>query len=131
MKPQINNYRILVVDSSLIIIERLYQLLKEMTCIGCVSKAYNYTEALEKMSIEDFDIVLLDSQLPGKNGFELLSFIKEHYPKTKTIMLTNQSSEFYRNKGAKIGADHFIDKSDEFERVAQIINEYSVGYQMN
>ena len=125
------SYRILVVDSSMIVVDRIQRMLKELECIENVFKAYNYDEALDIMSKQNFDIVLLDTQLPGNNGFELLSFIKKSYPETKTIILTNQSGNYYRNKGEKIGSDHFIDKSAEFEKIVQIINNYSVGFQMN
>lgn len=125
------SYRILVVDSSMIVVDRIQRMLKELECIENVFKAYNYDEALDIMSKQNFDIVLLDTQLPGNNGFELLSFIKKSYPETKTIILTNQSGNYYRHKGEKIGSDHFIDKSAEFEKIVQIINNYSVGFQMN
>lgn len=131
MKLQNSNYKILIVDSSLMIVDRLYGLLTELGSFNTVSKAYNYGDALDKLSTERFDIVLLDTQLQGKSGFELLSFIKGNFPETKTIMLTNQTSTFYRNKGERIGTDHFIDKSSEFEKVVEIIKDYALGYQMN
>ena len=113
------------------IAERLNSLLKEMTCSNCVSSANSYGEAIEKLSANRYDVVLLDTQLQGKNGFELLSFIKTNYPGVKTIMVTNQTSDFYKSKGQRIGVDHFVDKSGEFEKVVEIIREYSIGYQMN
>ena len=131
MTVPITDYKILVVDSSALVVERLNGLLKEMNCIDCVTAANTYGEALEKLSADKCDFVLLDTRLPGKNGFELLSYIKRNYPDIKTIMLTNQTSDFYRNKGQKIGADHFIDKSSEFDKVTEIIKNYSLGYQMN
>lgn len=131
MKLQNNDYKILIVDSSLMIVDRLYGLLMELGSFNTVSKAYTYTDALEKLSRDKFDIVLLDTQLQGKNGFELLSFIKENFPETKTITLTNQTSAFYRNECERIGTDHFIDKSGEFEKVVEIIKDYALGYQMN
>jgi DNA-binding NarL/FixJ family response regulator len=117
MKLQNTDYKILIVDSSLMIAERLNSLLKEMTCNNCVSSANSYSEAIEKLSVNKYDIVLLDTQLQGKNGFELLSFIKTNYPGIKTIMITNQTSDFYKTKGQRIGVDHFVDKSGEFEKV--------------
>jgi DNA-binding NarL/FixJ family response regulator len=131
MKLQNNDYRILIVDSSLMIVERLNGMLAEMNCSNCVSAAFTYGEALEKLSTNTYDIVLLDTQLPGKNGFELLTFIKGNYPEMKTIMFTNQVSDFYRTKGERIGTDHFFDKSSDFEKVIEIVKRYSVGYQMN
>ncbi len=131
MKLQNNSYKILIVDSSLMIVQRLNSMLTETECSNCVSSANSYSEALEKLSADKYDIVLLDTQLQGKNGFELLSFIKTNYPETKTIMVTNQTSDFYRSKGQRIGVDHFVDKSSEFEKVIEIIKEYSVGYIAN
>lgn len=131
MKLQNNDYKILIVDSSIMIVERLCGLLNELGNFNIVSKAYTYGEALERLSADKFDLVLLDTQLQGKSGFELLSFIKSNFPNTKTIMLTNQTSAFYKDKGERIGTDHFIDKSSEFEKVVEIIKDYSVGYQMN
>ena len=131
MRLQNNNYRVLIVDGSLMIVDRLNTLLKELSCDNCVCSAGSYGEAIERLSSDKFNIVLLDTQLPGKNGFELLSFIKGNYPATKTIMFTNQVSDYYRTKGEKIGTDHFFDKTSEFEKVVEIIKEYSLGYQMN
>lgn len=131
MKLHNSSYNVLIVDSSLMIVDRLCGLLTELGNINTVSKAYTYGEALDKLADNKFDLVLLDTQLHGKSGFELLSFIKSNFPETKTIMLTNQTSDFYRDKGQRIGTDHFIDKSSEFEKVVEIIKDYSVGYQMN
>ncbi|MEO6670647.1 MAG: response regulator [Ferruginibacter sp.] len=131
MKLQNNNCSVLIVDNSVMIVDRLHGLLAELGSMNTVARAFTYTEAIEKLGKEKFDIVLLDTQLPGKDGFELLTFIKGNYPDTKTIMLTNQTSTFYRNKGVRIGTDHFIDKSSEFEKVVEIIKDYSLGYQMN
>ena len=131
MKPQPNNCKILIVDSSLIIIERLLGLLNEMCENQVITKTNTYAEALEKLTSEKYDVVVMDTQLPDKSGFELLSFIKKNYPEIKTILLTNQSSDFYRVKGKKIGTDYFIDKSEEFEKIVGIIKDYTVGYQMN
>lgn len=131
MKPQKTNCKILIVDSSLLVVERLFGLLQEICEDHVITKTYNFAEALQKLKNEKYDIVVLDTQLPDKNGFELLLFIKQNFPGTKTIMLTNQSSDFYRNKCKKIGTDYFIDKSDEFEKIVGIIKDYSVGYEMN
>lgn len=121
----------LIVDSSLMIVDRLCGMLSELEVPGQFSKAYSYDAAMEKLSSGFFDLVLMDTQLQGKSGFELLTFIKRNFPCTKTILLTNQTGDFYREKGEEIGTDHFMDKSAEFEKAAEIIRNYSYGIQMN
>ncbi len=131
MNIQKSNYSILIVDPSQIVADRIQQMLEELDCVEMVLKVFSGSEALAIMKKQPIDIVLLDTQLPGTDGFELLSSIKQSYPETKTIVLTNQSGNYYRHKGEKIGSDHFIDKSNEFEKIIQIINNYSLDLQMN
>lgn len=131
MNIQKSNYSILIVDPSQIVADRIQQMLEELDCVEMVLKVFSGSEALAIMKKQHVDIVLLDTQLPGTDGFELLSSIKQSYPETKTIVLTNQSGNYYRHKGEKIGSDHFIDKSNEFEKIIQIINNYSLDLQMN
>lgn len=131
MKPNLQGCKILIVDNSLMIVQRLNVLLTEINCVNNISTAYTFEEARDKLSKNTFDVVLLDTQLPDKNGFELLSFIKQNYPGTKTVLITNQASEVYRNLGKSMGADQFIDKSGEFEKLGEIIKEYAFGYEVN
>ena len=125
MKPSEVRHKVLVVDDSLIIVQRVVEILKELDCIDFVSKASNYTEAIALLELNEYDVVLLDINLPGKNGIELLSYIKEKYPALKTMMLTNQSNDHYRSLCDKLGADFFVDKTSEFEKISQIMNTFT------
>jgi DNA-binding NarL/FixJ family response regulator len=132
MNTKFANCQVLVVDSSVIVLERIQHLLTEMDCVEHIFKASNYEKAVDVLRSQTVDIVLLDTQLPGNKGFDLLSLIKKSYPETKTIILTNQSGSLYRHKVTLMGSDHFIDKSSEFEKIVQIINEYAaVGFATN
>jgi DNA-binding NarL/FixJ family response regulator len=113
---------ILIVDDSPLITARLQTMLKAMENIGTVHQAGDYPSALQLIAGTNPDIVLLDINLPGRSGIELLQYIKVHYPQTMVIMLTNQSGEYYREKCKKLGADFFMDKSREFDRVPAIIS---------
>ncbi len=117
--------KVLVVDDSLIVVQRVVEILKELDFINFVSKANNYTEAIALLALHEYDVAMLDISMPGKNGIELLSFIKENYPALKTMMLTNQSDEHYRNLCDKIGTDQFVDKTSEFEKIPQIMNTFA------
>lgn len=124
MKPTGNLKQILVVDGSNIVLDRIKGILKEVDGIDRVLTANGYAAAIATMTTTHIDIVLSEITLFDKSGFELLTYIKHHYPETKTIMLTNLAGDFYRNKSKALGADHFIDKSEEFENIARIIQQY-------
>ena len=122
MQPPV--YKVLAVDDSPIIIKRLKEILGELECVTFTGEAKGFAEAVLLLEQEKYDVVLLDINLSGKNGIELLSFIKANYPSIKIIMLSNQSGEYYRNLCNELGSDSFIDKTSEFENIPHTINRY-------
>lgn len=122
---KINNPKVLIVDDALLVLERLSEIIKELAGVKEVAVATGYDEAVEKLVSFKPNIALLDIHLPIKNGIELLKFVKKNHPAVKVIMLTNQTSDNYKTLCKKLGADHFVDKSSEFENIAGIIESYS------
>ena len=112
---------ILVVDDSRVILNRLFQQLNELEVVSKVAKANNFQKALEVLAQEQIDVALLDINLPGKNGIDLLGYITQHHPLIKAIMVTNQGSDYYRNICAEMGSFGFIDKTQEIEELPTLI----------
>jgi DNA-binding NarL/FixJ family response regulator len=113
---------VLIVDDSILILERMIPLLEEVSNIQFVVHAGNYSEAIELLKGLTPDMVLLDINLPDKSGIELLRKIKEDYKKTKVFMITNQANDYYKNICKKLGADHFFDKSTDFNLIPELIS---------
>jgi DNA-binding NarL/FixJ family response regulator len=112
---------LLIVDDSLLIIERLIDALKDHETVKKILTASNYPEAVEVLSKTETDIVLLDIQLLGKNGIDLLKFIVKEYPGINVIMCSNLASDSYIKLCRKIGARHFVDKSKDFEQIPGLL----------
>ena len=77
-----------------------------------VTTADNAEDALEKVKIIKFDLLILDIMMPGKSG---LDFIKENKKKLKTpiILLTAKGEANDRIEGLEIGADDYLPKPFE------------------
>ncbi len=114
--------KILIVDDTDIVVDRLYKMIIEIDTVELVLKSNSYNHAVVQIKKQLPDIVLMDIHLPGKNGIELLKFVKENYPNIKTIIVTNNASSNYKLLCESMGADYFIDKSAEFEKIPIIIN---------
>lgn len=114
---------ILVVDDTELVVDRLFEMLSELTCVDKLFKANSYAEAVAVLEKNIPDIVLLDIQMPGKNGIQLLQFIRNTYPDVCTVMFTNRVSDYYREICENIGANYFIDKSTEFEKIPGIVQD--------
>ena len=121
-------YNVLIVDDSKLIVDRLTSLLKELDCISYIGSANSFAEASSLMEMNAYNLAILDINLPGKNGIELLTHIKEFHPGIKTIMLTNQTESYYRELCNKIGSDDYVDKTNDFERIPDLINTYYSSY---
>lgn len=65
----------------------------------------------------DFDLVVLDINLPGINGFELCRFIRQQNAKVPVIMLTSMTSLDDKVEGYEAGADDYMVKPFEFKEL--------------
>jgi len=70
------------------------------------------------------DAVVLDIQVPGINGLDLLAQFKKQHPACVVMVLTTYAFKEFRQRCAALGADHFFDKSTEFERVNEVLGAF-------
>jgi DNA-binding NarL/FixJ family response regulator len=124
MKTQ-KQFIVLVVEDSLSIIERIICMLEEVENIKLIVHAANYRESVKMIHLIDADIVLLDLNLPDKSGIELLRLIKNKNPESKIIVLTNHATDSYREVCNYMGSDYFFDKSNDFEKIPEIIKSFN------
>lgn len=115
--------RVLLVDDEKDFIDVLAERLEARDF--AVSKAYDGTEALKLIRENDVDVVLLDVQMPGKDGVEVLREIKSHNPLIEVIMLTGHSTVESAVAGMKIGAyDYLLKPTDTKDLVEKLVMAY-------
>ena len=71
--------------------------------------ALNGEKALESIKLNRPSLVILDMEMPGMDGLEVLTIIRSEYKDTKVFVFTSHGIA-YRKKAEKIGIDHFFDK---------------------
>lgn len=112
----------LIVDDNVSFIDRVSSLLEEACQLGRIEAAHNYDEAIAYLENESPGIILMDINLPGKSGIEILREIRRRNKKYFIIMISNHDNEYYREQCKYLGAEHFLDKSGDFEMLPLIIN---------
>lgn len=115
--------RVVVVDDAFILRKRLVTMLSTMEGVEIVGEAEDATGAIEVIRQVHPQAVVLDLQIPGGSGLDVLAFIREHLPDTKVIVLTNHSNPFFKQKCLQQGASYFFDKAMEFEKVGYALFE--------
>ncbi|PAE24429.1 DNA-binding response regulator [Bacillus sp. 7894-2] len=102
-----NQVKILLVDDE----ERIRRLLKmylERENFS-IDEAENGNQALSKALANDYDVILLDLMMPGKDGIEVCRELREKKA-TPVIMLTAKGEEVNRVQGFEVGTDDYIVK---------------------
>jgi DNA-binding NtrC family response regulator len=87
-----------------------------------VTHALSADEALEKMTQENFSLLISDIVMPGKNGLELLKIVKKEWPLTKAVMMTAYAATDTAIKSVRLGALDYIAKPftpDEIRTVTE------------
>ena len=88
-----------------------------------VTPVFSGKAAMEISDEIDFDVVLLDIQMPETNGIDLLRDIKEKSPLTEVIMLTGQATVQNAIEGMKRGAFDFLLKPADIDLLDEKIRE--------
>ena len=114
---------VFIVDDSPIVRDRLTSLLSELPGVEVVGQADIAFEAIDSIRKLRPAVVVLDISMPGGSGMHVLETIKQDRPEPTVIMLTNFAHDHYRQKCLQLGADHFFDKSTEFERVSEVLRQ--------
>jgi len=119
---------ILIVDDNMNFVDRMISLLEETESPRKIYSANNYDEARRLLADVNPDIVLLDINLPGKNGLEILKIIRSGNTFSSVLMLTNHADAYYRQQCMELGADYFLDKSEDFGLVPGIVNQLALQH---
>jgi len=100
-------YRVLVVDDEKVIVKGVKFSLEQDGMD--IDTAYDGEEALEKVRVNEYDIILLDLMLPKLSGYEVCQKIRE-FSDVPIIMLTAKGEDMDKILGLEYGADDYITK---------------------
>ena len=115
--------QVYIVDDSPAIRARLAEMLGRLPGVQIVGEAGAAPKATVDILALRPDSVLLDLNLNGSNGIQLLHALRPQAPEVVFVVLTNHSEPQYRRACQRAGAAYFLDKSTEFDRVAGVIAE--------
>ncbi len=119
--------KVLIADDAARLRQHLSEAISAIKRIESVAQAQDVSEACESVRRFHHDLVLLDIQMPGGSGIDVLREVKQKSPATTVIMFTNYSDPQYQQKCVELGADHFLSKSRDFKQLIKIVEELAVS----
>jgi DNA-binding NarL/FixJ family response regulator len=96
-------------------------MLAKIDGVCVVGEADNAPSAIQGILRTRPDSVVLDIKLIGGSGIEVLRRVRSVEPTINFIVLTNNADEQYRKVCMAAGANHFLDKASEFEKVKALV----------
>ena len=119
--------RILISDDHAIVREGIKQILADTNDLVAAGEATNGHEVIELVRRQDWDMVLLDLAMPGKDGLETLKDIKREKPKLPVLVLSIYPEEQYAVRALKAGASGYLTKESAPEELIAAIRKVSQG----
>ena len=118
--------KVLIVDDSKIVCDGLQQMLTAIADVEVVKPAHKVQEAIVAIPEHKPDVVILDIRMPGQSGIAVLKDIRDKNLPISVGMLTNYPYPQYRKKCEELGAEYFLDKVTEIEKIPCITEELKV-----
>ncbi len=124
VRPQPLRVGVLIADDSDNVRDRLAASLSGVRGVSLAGLARDGDEAIDLFHTVAPSIVILDIRMPGRSGLAVLEEIKRVRPATFVIVCTNYALAPYRARAQDLGADLFVSKSLEFDRIPTVVEDW-------
>ena len=112
--------KVFLAEDSAPIRERLHCVFAR-AAMDVVGEAATPAGAIEQILALQPDVVVLDVQLEGGSGLQVLKAVRSADPKVAFVVFSNNSTSVYRSRFLKEGAADFLDKSTELDQLPQAV----------
>src|SRR5688572_15126932 len=109
--------KILIADDHAILRRGLRNLLQEEFVALEVAEARDSREALDQMVREEWDLILLDINMPGRGGLEVLTETRRVRAKAKILVLSAYAEEEFALRAFQLGASGYLNKQTAFDEL--------------
>ncbi len=113
--------KILIADDSVLILERLQEMLAEIDHVEVVASLNNGIDTLKALKTLTPDLAILDIRMPGLTGLEVLNAVRKENKSVIFIILTLHSQGYLRQLATQAGTNYFFNKVDDFEKIIQVV----------
>lgn len=117
----------LVVDDHPLVRRGICQILNDVSGPVSIAEASNAREALKEIRASKFDVVLLDINLPGRTGLDLLHDLRSSHPDIKILMVSMYPEEQYAIRALRAGASGYLTKESASNELLTAVDKILHG----
>lgn len=119
--------RILITDDHAVVRRGLREILKESFQGASIDEAGNTKEAERELARQATSLLVLDINMPGRSGLDLLGDVKRLYPRLPVIILSVRAEDQYALRCLKAGASAYINKDSAPDELAKAARKVLAG----
>lgn len=121
--------RILITDDHAILRQGLKQILADEIVDAKFGEAGDSAQALALLNKETWDILILDINMPGRNGFEVLDDVRRHFPRLPILVLSSTPEDQLGLRAIRSGASGYLNKQTAPEQLVDAVRTVLIGGQ--
>jgi DNA-binding NarL/FixJ family response regulator len=118
---------ILLADDHAIVRDGLRQIIADTDDLTVAGEAVNGNEVIARVRERNWDVLLLDISMPGKNGLEMIKQIKLERPKMPILILSMHDEEQYALRALRAGAAGYLTKDSDARQLLTVIRKVAGG----
>jgi two-component system, NarL family, invasion response regulator UvrY len=129
MKPNVEEkeLKLLIADDHSVVRQGLRQIISEEYADAIVDEATSGNETLEKAREGNYDVLILDISMPGKNGLEILKQLRAEEIKLPVLILSMHAENQYAIRMLKAGASGYLTKESASEELIEAVRRVLMG----
>lgn len=124
---RVKTIRVVLADDHTLLRRTLASYLETHDDILVIAEAQDGEQALQATLQSEPDILLLDLNMPGKTGLEVLPELRAKAPKVKVLVLTGRDEDLYIMRALRSGANGYVLKSIDEQKLVDSIRQVMQG----
>ena len=122
-----NKLRVLIVDDHPVVRRGLKQVVADASDVAAVGEASRGSEVLDLVRAQEWDVVVLDIAMPGRNGLEVLRDLKHERPNLPVLILSMYPEDQYAVRALRAGAAGYLTKDTAPDELLEAIRKVARG----
>lgn len=119
--------KVLIADDHSVVLKGLRQILTDLKIAEYIGEAKDGNEAYNKIISGQFDFVILDISMPGRDGLDILKALKDRNKKVNVLILSVHSPAQFAIRALRLGASGYISKDSVPGELEFAIKKISSG----
>ena len=119
--------RILVADDHAVVRRGIKEMLADASDNLHVEEAGTAPEVLDRVGAEDWDLLILDLNMPGRGGLDLLGDIRRDRPRLPVLVLSMYPEDQFAMRALRAGASGYVTKESAPEELITAVNKIEKG----